>query len=146
MPGRERERPAALEAPDRGLERLPGGVAVAAVLDVAARRTYVEANVSGMLSGASGTRGGPPGRRPRRCRATGPASFSRPRSCLVLGLPRLPRWRNGGKHGVFCAIAIGGMRDAGDRVAADGEPHKPRVAVVFGGRSSEHAVSCSTAG
>ena len=24
-------------------------------------------------------------------------------------------------------------------------PHRPRVAVVFGGRSSEHAVSCSTA-
>jgi D-alanine-D-alanine ligase len=24
-------------------------------------------------------------------------------------------------------------------------PHKPRVAIVFGGRSSEHAVSCSTA-
>ncbi|MEP6855254.1 MAG: D-alanine--D-alanine ligase A, partial [Pedococcus sp.] len=24
-------------------------------------------------------------------------------------------------------------------------PHKPRVAIVFGGRSSEHAVSCATA-
>jgi D-alanine-D-alanine ligase len=33
----------------------------------------------------------------------------------------------------------------GDKVAAMSEPSKPRVAVVFGGRSSEHAVSCSTA-
>ena len=26
------------------------------------------------------------------------------------------------------------------------EPRKPRVAIVFGGRSSEHAISCVTAG
>jgi D-alanine-D-alanine ligase len=26
------------------------------------------------------------------------------------------------------------------------DPHKPRVAIVFGGRSSEHAISCVTAG
>ena len=30
-------------------------------------------------------------------------------------------------------------------VAMDAPPRKPRVAVVFGGRSSEHAVSCSSA-
>ena len=29
--------------------------------------------------------------------------------------------------------------------SADPSPHKPRVAIVFGGRSSEHAVSCATA-
>src|SRR5512145_2303772 len=28
----------------------------------------------------------------------------------------------------------------------DTSPHRPRVAVVFGGRSSEHAISCVTAG
>ena len=32
------------------------------------------------------------------------------------------------------------------RVVAMNEPRKPRVAVVFGGRSSEHAISCVTAG
>ena len=26
------------------------------------------------------------------------------------------------------------------------EPRKPRIAVVFGGRSSEHGISCVTAG
>jgi D-alanine-D-alanine ligase len=30
-------------------------------------------------------------------------------------------------------------------MSENGSPHKPRVAIVFGGRSSEHAVSCSTA-
>src|SRR4051794_21486418 len=30
--------------------------------------------------------------------------------------------------------------------ASSGEPRKPRVAVVFGGRSSEHAISVVTAG
>lgn len=30
-------------------------------------------------------------------------------------------------------------------MSVNASPHKPRVAIVFGGRSSEHAVSCSTA-
>src|SRR5471032_399546 len=29
--------------------------------------------------------------------------------------------------------------------STDPSPHKPRVAIVFGGRSSEHSVSCATA-
>jgi D-alanine-D-alanine ligase len=33
-----------------------------------------------------------------------------------------------------------------DRVVGMNQPAKPRVAVVFGGRSSEHAISCVTAG
>ena len=33
-----------------------------------------------------------------------------------------------------------------DRVVRMNQPGKPRVAVVFGGRSSEHAISCVTAG
>ncbi|HKE51785.1 MAG TPA: D-alanine--D-alanine ligase family protein [Actinomycetes bacterium] len=33
-----------------------------------------------------------------------------------------------------------------DPPSSSGDTHKPRVAVVFGGRSSEHAISCVTAG
>lgn len=41
-------------------------------------------------------------------------------------------------------IAAAGSLDPMD--SADTHSHKPRVAVVFGGRSSEHAISCVTAG
>jgi D-alanine-D-alanine ligase len=33
-----------------------------------------------------------------------------------------------------------------ERAGAAAHPHKPRVAVVFGGRSSEHSISCISAG
>src|SRR4051795_11845524 len=37
-------------------------------------------------------------------------------------------------------------KTARDKTARDKTARKPRVAVVFGGRSSEHGISCVTAG
>jgi D-alanine-D-alanine ligase len=62
------------------------------------------------------------------------------------GEPRIRRWRNSGA--TFLAVSSGydlGV-DFEQRRWWMGSQRKVRVAVVFGGRSAEHAVSCASAG
>ncbi len=132
QPGRERRRHPALEGADRALEHLPGRVAVAAVTDLPAgvvgrrhhqRRVHRPVRLPGWPAG--GHRHGGRGQRRRRARGAWlRVSRSAPPSV--------------------------GSAAMSDLTRPDGDPQKPprraRVAVVFGGRSTEHAVSCVSAG
>ena len=124
-------------APTAALEHLPGRVAVAAVADLAARvvgrghhdrRVRRPVRLSRWPTGGDRHRGG--GQRPASGAEWG-------HGCEYPGQRR---------HGA----AVGSARD--ERPARpDGDRRKPprrkpRVAVVFGGRSTEHAISCVSAG
>ena len=124
QPGRERQAAPALERAEHLLERGPGRVAVAAVLEVAAgdvRRRHRDRRVQrrvGLVRRAAG-------RARRWWRASGVACHA---------------------GNVGARDQLGSARVGRDERAQPARARKPRVAVVFGGRSSEHAISCVTAG
>ena len=90
--------------------------------------------MTGAFSGASGAPAG--GRRSRRAsRARGPSREDR--------VGRMTgRLRSARRRGATGRVADDGRRT----LAAETAARRPRVAVVFGGRSSEHAISCVSAG
>src|SRR4029079_10989367 len=145
-PRRERRADPALQGADGGLEHLPRRVAVAAVPDVAARvvrrghhERRVERPVRHPWWPAWG--GGDRGRAPRGARRGGPAE-----TAIVAGAS------DGSCEGDMPTskqVAEGALGTVGRTMtdATPGQPRrKPRVAVVFGCRTAEHAVSCVSAG
>ena len=137
-PRRERQRPAALEVAERLLEGRPGRVAVAAVLHRPAgdvrrghRQRLVQRVVRLVRRPAGGHRDG--GGTVRRAGGRGSARGH------VSSLGTTYRGRPVGTGRVGRTMSEHEQDDAV-------RTRKPRVAVVFGGRSSEHAISCATAG
>ena len=145
-PGGERQAPPALEVAERLLERRPGRVAVAAVLRVApgdVRRGHRQRHVQRVVRVVRGTPGrdrdggGTVGRRgPRRLLRLVLRLVGRHASSLGTADRNAASGRVGSTHherAEQAASPVNGTR-------------RPRIAVVFGGRSSEHGISCVTAG
>ena len=132
--GGEHEGVAALERAERLLERRPGRVADAGV----ARRPV------GVVGRASASAVRPPAHRaraaPDRGRRGGWRGSGRrvPRGRAYAACPRLRDRVSGDGHREHA-------QRRPRRPGPDGAPRRLRVALVFGGRSSEHAVSCATA-
>jgi D-alanine-D-alanine ligase len=125
--GGERERGTTFEGRNSVFQRVPCRVSVSSVPD---RPTGVirRAEHDGRVHWCIRRRRGSPGHDNGRCG----------------GLPRpgvtVESWRHLCRHAqILSGAAVGSG-------AMDAHMHKPRVAVLFGGRSSEHAISCLTAG
>ena len=153
-PRRQHERVAALEVAERGLEGRPGRVARSGRRPRRRRRGRSSSAPAGRrpgrrrrpVRGRARRRGwrGRAGRHPvrwvSRSRASGYAVTS-------TGCRRV-RSRTGHRAGPGQQIESRAMSTDESRPAPthDGDaPARTRVALVFGGRSSEHAVSCATA-